>query len=537
MTRKQHSTPGTGNRTGKTEHKTCPKCGKNTLRKGNRTPSGKIRWQCREGGGDRAYCYTTTNPNKPYSGRNAVKEPDANPQFRRALGGVKRLVVTAAQNATPKHEGFYAALKQYCEHNDAELVIIPLRYKNPTSKWTESQSNDEVWDFPANELYNQRKKLNDNLILLGDIKTQPTAVTPLTGFESLTHGESAILGHTKLQLTTIPTPQGKFPKIMTTTGAVTVPNYTDSKAGKKGEFHHTLGAVAVEIIGRKFALRQLNAKSNGSFIDLDVAYHATGVHPAPRPLALVFGDTHRAVMDKTVERVTFGKNGMVDTLNPEYLVFHDLHDGASTNHHTKKDPFAQIAKRVSEMHIVEDEVREDVRWLKKVCKGRQGVIVPSNHDDFLARWLREQDWRLDPDNSEFYLETALHLVRSIKAGEECPHPYTYWVDKLKGDAPIRCLERDESFTLGGVELSLHGDKGPNGARGSRKNLRRIGVRTVIGHSHSPGIEEGCYQTGTSTSLRLDYNQGPSSWMNCHCVVYANGKRSLLFIIDGEWKMD
>ena len=98
------------------------------------------------------------------------------------------------------------------------------------------------------------------------------------------------------------------------------------------------------------------------------------------------------------------------------------------------------------------------------------------------------------------------------------------------------LERDESLVLGSVELSLHGDKGPNGARGSRSNLKRIGVKTIIGHSHSPGIDGGCYQTGTSTPLRLDYNKGPSSWLNCHCVLYANGKRSLLPIIDGEWRL-
>jgi hypothetical protein len=59
---------------------------------------------------------------------------------------------------------------------------------------------------------------------------------------------------------------------------------------------------------------------------------------------------------------------------------------------------------------------------------------------------------------------------------------------------------------------------------------------VIGHSHQPGIDEGAYQVGTSTGLRLEYNQGPSAWLNAHCVVYASGKRSLLFVIDGEWRL-
>ena len=84
---------------------------------------------------------------------------------------------------------------------------------------------------------------------------------------------------------------------------------------------------------------------------------------------------------------------------------------------------------------------------------------------------------------------------------------------------------------------MHGDRGPNGARGSIKNLRRIGVKSIIGHSHSPGIDEGAYQNGTSTRLRLGYNVGPSSWLNAHTVVYANGKRSLINIIDGKWRLE
>ena len=134
MTRKQASTKATANRTvkrkdkaGRTQYyKTCPKCGDQTLRRGNKAQSGKVRWHCRGSTGDRIHCYSTTNPDKPYSGRNSRKEPDKNPQFRRALGGVKRFVITAAQNGTPVHEPFFEALRRYCEHNDAELVVIVL---------------------------------------------------------------------------------------------------------------------------------------------------------------------------------------------------------------------------------------------------------------------------------------------------------------------------------------------------------------------------------------------------------------------------
>lgn len=538
MNGKQGSTKGTQTRTAKNK-KQCPKCKRNTMRKGSKTAAGKQRWVCRESTGDRKMCYTTTNPDAPYRGPDGnSKEPDQNPQFRRALSGIKRFVFTAAQNATPVHDDFFGALQTYCDYNSAELVVIPLRYKNPTSKFTASQENEERWEPCLTPfLYNQRKKLNENLTLVADVKTVPTATKPLSGFESLTGASSGIFGHTKLQMSCIPTPQGRYPKVLTTTGACTVKNYTDSKAGKKGEFHHSLSAIVVEIIGKKFFIRHLVATSNGDFIDLDKEYSMNGVASAGRPLAMIFGDTHRAVMDKTVERVTFGAKGMVKTLNPKTLVFHDLHDGFSTNHHELKDPFMQVKKYVDDMHQVHQEILDDVAWLTKVSKGREAIVVPSNHDDFLARWLKEQDWRRDPANSEFYLETALELVRAIKRGEGIPHPFTHWVRTLKGKANIRCLERDESYVLGGVELSMHGDLGPNGSRGSRENLRRIGIRSFIGHSHTPGIEEGCWQVGTSTPLKLNYNRGPSNWLNCHGIVHTNGKRQLLMIIDGHWCYD
>jgi hypothetical protein len=164
--------------------------------------------------------------------------------------------------------------------------------------------------------------------------------------------------------------------------------------------------------------------------------------------------------------------------------------------------------------------------------------VASNHDSFLARWVVSQDWRVDPTNAEFYLRTALELVKrtSLQAsGTVYPNPLGYWIEQRR-DPRIKVLRQDESFTRAGVELSMHGDLGPNGARGSVANLRRIGVRSVVGHSHSPAINEGCYQVGTSTNLKLEYNAGPSGWLNTHCILHRDGKRQLINIINGAWRL-
>jgi hypothetical protein len=455
--------------------------------------------------------------------------------------GTKRFIITAAQNATPVHPVFWACLQRMAEHRKAELLVIPLRYKNPTSQWTGSQQNAEHWDAAVRPyLWNVRRALNSNVTVLGDIKIQPTAASPLTGADALSHASSGIIGHTKLQLRSIPTPSQKMAKLLTTTGACTLENYTDSRAGKIGEFHHSLSAIVVELDGpSRFHLRQVHYDGDSATVtDLDRIYMERGHGTAPRPLSITFGDAHVDSLCPAVQRATWGKGGIVPTLRPLHQIWHDLLDSYSCNPHHLGNPFNAVAKRQAGADDVRMEVGRAIKFIRDHTPPyAASVIVGSNHNDMLRRWLLRNDWRSDPTNAAFYLETALAMVRGTKLtakGTEYPDPFVHWVREAKLPR-TRVLGADESFVLGGVELGMHGDQGPNGARGSVKNLRRIGIRSIIGHSHSPAIDEGCYQTGTSTHLRLEYNGGPSSWLNTHCVLHAGGKRQLINIIDGEWR--
>jgi hypothetical protein len=475
-----------------------------------------------------------------YRCRKDAPLPVAEPRFTRSLTG-KRYIITSAQNATPVHAGFLRALKVAAKHLRAELVVVPLRYRNPTSLWSARQETDEWWAPEVVPfLFNQRKRLGPHLMLAADVKTQPTASAPLTGFESLTGAESCILGHTRMQLRAVPVPSGRYPKLLTTTGACTRANYTDTKAGKVGAFHHFLGAVLVELDGRRFHLRQLNADTrDGSFVDLDRLFTAEGVRRAPPALGLVLGDSHARFVSPEVDAATFGRGGMVDVLDPQTVVFHDTFDGYSANPHHAGNPFIAAAKMRGRLGDVRAEVEHAVQFVASRTRGRRAVLVDSNHGDFLARWILRCDWKTDPLNAPFYLETAAAMLSSARmtsAGAEYADPWAYWVDRFRGDADIRCLGPDESFTLAGVECGMHGHRGPNGARGSLRNLSKLGVKVISGHSHTPGIADGHYQCGTSTPLRLEYTHGPGSWLNTHCVVYASGKRALLTVVDGSWRV-
>lgn len=463
-------------------------------------------------------------------------------------GKTKRVIITSAQNATPEHEGFWPVLLNMAKALQAELLVIPLRYKNATSLWSASQRNAE-WYAPAVRpyLWNQRIALNDNVTVLGDIKIQPTTSNPLSGAETLSGGSSAVVGHTRAQTVSVAAPHHSMAKLLMTSGACTVPNYTDTRQGMLGEHHHSLSAVLIELNGDVFHMRRLSyTERTKRVIDLGIAYYADKTEIAPPSLALVMGDTHVDFVDEDVVRATFGKGGIVQRTRPQHLVWHDLLDGHSCNPHHKNNPFADIAKHLAARSSVSAETTRACSFLADktdIARSRAGnnelisVVVPSNHNDFLMRWVMSSDWRTLPaENRVFYLETALHMAKKThlsSKGIEFPDPFSE-ILRNANIPGVRVLKIDEPFTLGGVALHMHGDRGPNGSRGSIQNLRRVATKSIIGHSHSPGENEGCVQVGTSTKLRLEYNHGPSSWLNAHCDLNADGKRQIIVIVNGEF---
>lgn len=460
--------------------------------------------------------------------------------------GAGRYVITSAQNATPVHQKFLSALLNYCAENDAKLKIIPYRYKNPTSIFQDK--DNEVWDSAIVPYIEENTvKIANGLVLVGNVKIQPTAVQPLSGFEGYTGTSSAIFGHPKVQLKTVPTPSNELPKILVSTGAVTTANYTDSKAGFKGSFHHSLAALVVEVSDTEFHIRHIHGQDDGSFYDLDTLYTHTGSTAGHRVAALITGDTHAMFLSKDVENATYAaEDSIVKTLKPEMRVFHDINDFFSRNHHHRGDHLQNLAKHFSGTDDVEAELQVAADLIDKYNDEEcLNVIVKSNHDEALDRWLKEADANNDPRNARFYHYLKYNQIKNMKIETNgrfsSIDPFEFWCaapDQQKGLTSVGntvFLKRDQSLMVNGIELGFHGDVGPNGARGSIQNLSKIGTKTVIGHSHSPGIYEGVYQVGTSSDLDLGYNRGPSSWLTTHAIVYPDGKRTLIHIVNGKWR--
>lgn len=460
----------------------------------------------------------------------------------------KKYIVTSAQNATPVFKNFLTTLLLYCEENDAELIIIPYRYRNPTSVWSIASKETDWWENSISDyIVDNEYRVAKHLKIMGHIKMQPTATNPLSGFNTVVDMESAIFGHPRIELSSIASPVDGFPRILTTTGAITLSNYTDSKAGHKGLYHHTYGATVVDVDNDgDFHIRQVKADSkSGSFYDLDKLYTINGVKYDQQASALVAGDIHAEVADLDIVDTIYRNSDSISAhLKPKNYIIHDLLDFNCRSHHNIRDELGRYRKHIkAEDNNVEEALQIAADFLEYIHEDDTKMfVVKSNHDEHLDRWLAEADPKLDSENAKFYHYLKYHQYKSIFNDEEFD-TFEFWCknpDELVGLSDevledVIFLRRDDSLQINNVELSLHGDQGPNGSRGTLRSLSRIGQKLIIGHSHTPGIINGSYQVGTTTPMNLEYTRGPSSWMNTVAILYPDGNITLINIVNGKWK--
>ncbi|MCK5776207.1 MAG: hypothetical protein KAH25_08525, partial [Bacteroidales bacterium] len=437
----------------------------------------------------------------------------------------KIFLITWAQNNTPVHTEFLKNLIAYKDYLDGELHVIAGRYKNPTSVFNDE---DETWAKQVLPFLDANKHdIHEYMSVMSDVKIQPTAVNPLTGLAGLSGINSCVFGSPKMQLEVIPALEGHRPKIMATTGACTLKNYTDSKAGKKGEFHHTLGFVIVEIDGSETFIRQVTATDTGSFTDLSFNCTNGKITKDMEIEALIMGDIHLGETDYNVMAATID---ILDKFNPEHLVLHDLFDGHSISHHDSKDPIKQYHKEMAGTNVLKTEINEMLRWvgdMKELVP--KLVVVRSNHDDFVDRWIINADWKSNIKNAMEYMEYTKPLLAN-----EAPQGIIPWI--LNQEHPeVITLGRDSSYLILDWECGQHADIGANGARGSVNTFRKLNTKMIGGHSHQPVRKDGYMSVGTSTELRVGYNMGPSSWMNAHIMIHKDAKaQHIIFGPDGKY---
>lgn len=459
-------------------------------------------------------------------------------------GSVRNYILSCAQNNTNVWEPFWENVIAYAEHLGADVHVSRFTYskrglgaqgdKKVATKERFAEADDNWWDSRLAAYFSDnRTQVAPGLIWAAELNILPTAVNPISGLQTYTGSESTVLPHVKIAMESVPTSGDT--KMVYTTGTVTKRSYVQRKAGIKAELHHTYSALLVEVDdkGRWFA-RHLNADKKGDFYDLNTRVAGGKVTHGHKAQGIVWGDIHCAQLTPVNDALGWGKGGILDQMQPTTQIFHDVMDFHGPSHHAIKNPHEMFRRYVGGHLDVRKEVENLCMFFKRANRpGCQSVVVRSNHDEHLDRWLREQNGLADPMNSEFWLAMNKILYADIRQGLPIEGLRRAVLD-VDPSVDVRFLLQDESYRVAGIECGIHGHAGPNGSRGTPKALTKIGEKAITGHSHSAGIVEGVYTVGMSGSLKPDYVRGPSSWSTTHCIIYPNGKRALVTVKDGYW---
>lgn len=455
-------------------------------------------------------------------------------------------VVTAVQSNTNPHPAFQTILN-YCRSRGATLHCIPHRYmtKSVFEQKDETYATAFIPHLRAElnadgQLVGTDVEIaNGHGVIMGSAKIAATAVNPTNRFGSIGGNKWVFLGHPQIQLKMIPTAQDTLPKMVCSSGSMCVANYREGTAGKAGEFHHVIGATVIEVCGDYMHVRQLNADDKGIIYDIHGKYSQRKVEPLDGIEAIVTGDEHEMFVSPHVKHQTYGPGGIVQTLQPKRIVRHDVLDFWSANHHHVNEPITQFIKHHSGTNSVEREIDQCILFLDETTPDApwfvENVIVASNHPEALTKWLQNARIDRDPENAYIFHKMwcqVLESARMTNKGIEFIDPFEAYV-KEQAAKKHTFTNRDKQFMIAGIDVSQHGDKGANGARGSIGGFSKGTNKMIIAHGHTPGIDKGVYQVGHSTD-GLYYAKGHSSWFNSDAIIYPNGKRTLIHILPIGW---
>jgi hypothetical protein len=486
--------------------------------------------------------------------------------------GIARYILTSLQNNTHLHPDWrnllaYSEWLNALPGSSCEFIVGTFSYAMDAygakavkrGSYNAAEAEEGLWYAPEVEKYLLDKpvELAPALRWCGQMNILPTAVHPLSGLETYNGRKSNIIPHVKQALESVPSMPDEGTKLNLSTGTIGTRNYIQKGAGIKAEQEHAYGALLVEVNSDgHWWVRHLRIDSKGRVYDIGPSERSVDPEHAPAVRvidgvvhedawveAIVWGDIHDAEMEPWVRELGWGPGGMLDVLRPKRQVHHDIFSMRSRGHHEAKDFHATYLKMVNGEDVVEDEIASCAAFERYAARPWcETVVVPSNHDRHLTRWLNEEDPRKDPKNARYHAELQAALLASMDRREPSFNVLEYALRRAGLPDNIRFLERDESFVICkgsevepyGIECGLHGDLGPGGARGSTRNLTKLGRAVIKAHDHT-AARRGNVDSVGACSREFRYMHGPSAHSITHGVAFTNGARQLVTMWKGKWR--
>lgn len=463
-------------------------------------------------------------------------------------GRIKRYILTSAQNNTHVHPGMKNLLA-LVEYYKAELMIGTYAYQTNAygahpAKFGTEEEDDSLWYAPEVIPYivDRSVEIAPGLVWCGEQNILPTARHPLTSMEDYNGRKSNIVPHAKIALESVASMANEATKLNYSTGTITQRNYMQKRAGIIAEQKHNYGALLVEVDNEgNWFVRQLHIAADDSIMDVGPAGSSGlvarngAVEQDIVTSSIYWGDAHAAEMDKTVRKLCWDVGGILHTLKPRRQYLGDVFSMRSRGHHDMRDFHATYKKHTTSQESVEEEIRATTQFVNFAAhNGCETIIVPSNHDRHLDRWLNEADFRADPLNAKYFCLLQYNLLDAIDRGEPTFNILEFAMRRAGLNSEVCFLVMDESSIDQGIENGLHGDLGANGSRGSTKAFTKFGRAINKGHDHTAAIRDQVYSAG-ACALRFSYMKGPGSHSVSHIVTYKNGTRAIITVWGNKWR--
>jgi len=427
---------------------------------------------------------------------------------------VNKVVITTVYDGTSINKEFFDTLQTYCHFNKAEFGILWGK-KIDKKELFDQETYDLLEPYFATEFTFEK----DPYCIVKDYLIPATQKNPLLNIDKIsTSYKTIILGCAKQYLKVLPYKQYEPYRVACTTGTLSNIDYKETVPGSVDNLNHTYGAILLEWddIYSRYVIRHLVYK-NGCICDLDLKYFPDDIK-SEKIEALVLGDLHLPEEDPEILEQT---QLMITDLAPKTVVIHDLASWRSIAHHEYNKYLDKQLNNDPNTQSLEIERKAVINKLMNFIKGYDDttfLIVKSNHDLFVEKWLNTGDFAKDSKNAKI----GAHLFSEYLENKTI---LTEFLPKNVKELPYNA-----NCKINGFEVGEHGDSGISGSKGSAKQYSKTFINSIIGHTHSPEIWEKTIVVGTSSKLILNYNQkGMTCWAHAHAIIHSNNTAQLIFL--------
>jgi hypothetical protein len=497
------------------EDRYCPHCGGSNMTKLSEvSPGGKHRYRCRD-------CTKRTN-NPLY------KEPQILPKAKISeLRGKKFYGITSAINDTPIIKEAHETFKKIVEDHNGAYLVVPTVYRNPDLYHEAIQQTYSWPEEILDHICNVNFSINNSVMIKGETRLTHTRQNPLSGKANAGTIKSEIYAHAQVAMEMVATPRDELPKMMHTTGTISKPNYGGSDTAQRAKDHHNIAMLVIEVEGDKFWPWVVEFDGEGAYF-LDSYYTPKKITRNCEASGALYGDIHsRVLREKSVELLS----QLDSVFRPAKRIYGDVHDNNTGSHHTKNDVIYRLRQYYEENKslCMRNELDQSIKFLEN---RNNAFLTDANHDRHLDQWLNAFVPKHDPLNAPIYYELMSYISQAFIDKRFNAGAFQLYLEH-HCKSTLNFIDPNKPFFIEDIDCSQHGDRGPNGSRGSAKGFARSGYKTFIGHSHTARIEKNSWQVGT-TELDHDYAQGYSSWTVTHGFIFPNGCRTLCHIVKDKF---